>query len=418
MPPPRGWWDRARAIALTAFVVSLPLSISGAEIALGVLLALTVAGLAQGWMRWTRTPLDRPLLVFLSILVISTLSGGPTAAALDAYRGLWVMGAYVVTVGLVADAAEARRLGRVLVLTATAVAVYGIVQHFTGLDVYRTLAGREIEVKPYEHDPTRFVVIGFFPSYLTYAHSVLIPLGFAVAAAIGPAGLSIHRGASAGCALLMGTALVLSTARGAWIAAGAMALAATLTAGRRAGAGVLVGAGLVGALLVLSVPGLRSEARSLVDRTANARRLAIYQANLDLLVDHPVLGVGFGNYERRAREYYDRHPLADRRSHAHNSFLQIAAEAGGVGLAAFCWILGRTSAMGRWLRLWALERRPELWAPAVGGWLGLVGFVVGGLTQHTFGDSECVMPLWFAVGVLAVLHLEATGASRNADSAR
>jgi O-antigen ligase len=416
LPSPR-WWDRARRIALTAFVVSLPLSISGAEIALGVLLALTVASLARGWIRWIRTPLDRPLLVFLSILVISTLWGGPTAAALDAYRGLWVMGAYVATAGLVTDAAEARRLGRVFVLTATAVAAYGIVQHFTGVDVYRTLAGREIEVKPYEHDPTRFAVIGFFPSYLTFAHSMLIPLGFAVAAAIGPA-VAARRGASAVCALLMGVALVLSTARGAWIAAGAMVLAAALVAGRRARVGMLVGAALVGALLVLSVPGLRSEARSLVDRKANARREAIYAANLDLLADHPVLGVGFGNYERRAPEYYARHPLADRRSHAHNSFLQIAAEAGGVGLAAFCWIFGRILAVGRRLRRWALEGRPELWAPAVGGWLGVVGFLVGGLTQHTFGDSECVMPLWFAVGVLAVLHREATGASRNAHSAR
>jgi O-antigen ligase len=67
----------------------------------------------------------------------------------------------------------------------------------------------------------------------------------------------------------------------------------------------------------------------------NAGRLGIYKANLDIVRDHPVFGLGFGRYQRAARPYYDRHPDADRRSHAHNNFLQIAAEAGLVGLAAF-----------------------------------------------------------------------------------
>ena len=400
------------------FVASLPLSISGAEIALGVLLALAAAALATGGTRWVGTPLDRPLLAFLAVLVVSTLAGGPTRGALEAYRNLWVVGVYGVGVVLMDDAAHANRLVRLLVLTAAAVAAYGIVQHFTGIDLYRTLAGREIQIKPYEYDATRFAVIGFFPSYLTFAHSMLIPLGFAVAAAIRPQPGLLGRTLAAASALLMAVAVVLSTARGAWLAAGALLLAAALRVRWRVWLAVLAVACGVAAVLVLAVPGLRKEGRSMMDRGANAGRLEIYAANLELVRDHPLLGVGFGNYRRAARAYYENHPRADRRSHAHNTFLQIAAEAGAAGLAAFCYLVGSILVGG-----WKLLRRaatgvPEVWAPAAGAWLGVVAFLVGGLTQHTFGDSECVMPFWFAAAVLTVLERQVNAGGRVAHPAR
>jgi len=394
------------------FVASLPLSISGAEIALGLLLALTGLALAYGDRRWVRTPFDRPVLVFLGVMVVSTLAGGPTAGTLDAYRGLWVMGTYAVTVVLVNDAEHAKRLVRLLMVTAAAVAAYGVVQHFTGVDLYRTLAGREIEIKPYEHDPSRFVVIGFFPSYLTFAHSMMIPLGFALGAAFGPGRAFPQRLPAAVGALLMGVAVVLSTARGAWLAAGTMLIAAGLLVRRRVWMALLAAACVVAGTLFLAVPGLRTEGRSMLDSVANAGRVEIYAANLELIRDHPLFGVGFGNYRRAARAYYDRHPGADRRSHAHNTFLQVAAEAGAAGLAAFCYLFGSILVEG-----WRLVKRVatgprELWAPAAGAWLGVVAFLVGGLTQHTFGDSECVMPLWFAAAILVVLQRDvAAGAS-------
>jgi O-antigen ligase len=400
------------------FVASLPLSISGAEIALGVLLALTAVALASGEKRWARTPLNRPLLTFLAVLVVSTVVGGPTAGTLDAYRDLWVMGTYAVTVALVNDAAHAGRLVRLLVLIATAVAVYGIVQHFTGIDLYRTLAGREIEIKPYEHDATRFAVIGFFPSYLTFAHSMMIPLGFALGALFAPTPGLLPRTVGGVSALLIGVSLVLSTARGAWLAAAAMLVAVGLLVRWRVWLALVAVACAVAAALVLAVPGLRQEGRSIVNSVANAGRVQIYAANLELIRDHPLLGVGFGNYRHAARTYYDRHPGADRRSHAHNTFLQIAAEAGALGLAAFCYLCGSILVGGWRLLQRAARESQELWAPAAGAWLGVIAFLVGGLTQHTFGDSECVMPLWFATAILVVLERDVAAGASVARAAR
>ena len=386
--------------ALTALVLCLPLSISGAQIALGVALAALVVGEVRGAGRLRRLPLGRQLALVLLAFLLSTLGGGISWGAVDAYRELWIAGTFVAAAALVEDAEDGARLARLLVLCAAAVAVYGIVQHFTGIDAYRSLLGRRPKVRPYEHDPTRFAIVGFFPNYLTYAHSLVVPLGWALAGILAGGGWIVGRRLAALSGLLMGTALVLSTARGAWIAAGAMLIGAMLGSASRARLAIVAGGVVVTLVLFGLSPGLRSEARSVLDLRANAGRLAIYAANVDAIRDHPILGLGLGNYDRKMVEYYARHPTADRRSHAHNSFLQVTAESGLVGLAAFCALFGTVLLRG-WKVMGRLRTAgsPQ-WATAAGAWLGVVGFLTGGLTQHTFGDSECAMAMWLAVGVL------------------
>ena len=63
-------------------------------------------------------------------------------------------------------------------------------------------------------------------------------------------------------------------------------------------------------------------------------RLAHWQAGLKMLEDQPWLGVGIGNYGTAYSRYPQPHwyePLG----HAHNVFINFAAETGIVGLAAF-----------------------------------------------------------------------------------
>src|SRR5262249_43812172 len=129
-----------------------------------------------------------------------------------------------------------------------------------------------------------------------------------------------------------------------------------------------------------------------------AGRLAIYAANLDIVHDHPVFGLGFGRYQQAAGPYYDAHPSADRRSHAHNNFLQIAAEAGLVGLAAFTFLFATAARKG--VEAVRGARDPLQRATALGGCLALPGFLVGGLTQYSFGDSEVAIAMWAALAVL------------------
>jgi O-antigen ligase len=130
----------------------------------------------------------------------------------------------------------------------------------------------------------------------------------------------------------------------------------------------------------------------------NAGRVAIYAANLDIIHDHPVLGLGFGRYQDAAPRYYVAHPEADRRSHAHNNFLQIAAEAGLAGLAAFGFLYA--VALRRGFEAVAGAAGADLRAAASGPLAGTIGFLVGGLTQYTFGDAEVAIAMWTALALL------------------
>jgi O-antigen ligase len=125
----------------------------------------------------------------------------------------------------------------------------------------------------------------------------------------------------------------------------------------------------------------------------NAGRIAIYRANLDIVRDHPWLGLGFGRYAKAARPYYDAHPDADRRSHAHNNYLHIAAESGLIGLAAFVLLFARALVVGM------PRPGPDTWVQA-GAWASLVGFLIGGLTQYNFDDHEVAVAMWFALAIL------------------
>jgi O-antigen ligase len=380
-------------LALTAW--SIPLSTSGMQIGAASLFVLALVATWRGLPIVRRTPLDGVLALMLGVFALSTLASGRPLHA-PGWPRLWIVAAYFGVYWWLADARAAVRFARWLVLAGAVVAVYGIVQHYTGLDWYRELLGRRRFTRPRIEGAHAFAVVGFFRNYLTYAHVLLVPFAFALVSPV--------RRIRAVVVPLIAVALLFSTARGAWVAAIVM-LVGLLATGRRAGAGLAAIAAVVVLAWALS-PGFRAQViPALTQADTNAGRIAIYAANLDIVHDHPILGLGFGRYQRVAGPYYDRHPLADRRSHAHNNFLQIAAESGLVGLAAFTLLFVTALRFGAETVRAAGD--PEVRATALGACLAITGFLVGGLTQYTFGDNEVAMAMWVTLAVLMRLR-EAT----------
>ena len=356
------------------------------------LAALAGAAALQGWPVVRRTPLDGALITFFAVLALSTLLSGHPLEAVGWGR-VWVVAAYYVVFWWLRDAAHAARLARVLVLAGAVAATYGIVQHFTGIDWYRALLGRPTFVRARDVGMTGYAVVGFFRNYLTFAHTMVFPLAWAMAGALNGSVLGIV------AAPLLVVAMVFSTARGAWLAMLGVAVALVVLA-RGGRAAVTVAALAAAAAVVFAMtPDLRAEAAQMFTRgRVNAGRLGIYAANLDMIHDRPVFGLGFGRYQRAAVPYYAAHPTADRRSHAHNNFLQIAAEAGLAGLAAFGLLYGTVLLRGR--DAIRRARDQETWTAAAGAYAGVLGFLIGGLTQYTFGDAEVAIAMWVALAVL------------------
>jgi len=301
--------------------------------------------------------------------------------------------AYFAVVWWVRDVPHAIRLARLLVIAGAIAATYGIVQHFTGIDWYRGLLGRPTFVRARAAGAAGYAVAGFFRNYLTFAHAMIFPPAFAAALAL--AGRRLGLVAAPPIVL----AIVFSTARGAWLAMLAVAAVLALTLRGPRVVPTLLALTTGACLTVAITPALRAEAGQMFARGGiNAGRLGIYAANLDIVHERPVFGLGFGRYRQVAAPYYAAHPDADRRSHAHNNFLQLAAESGLAGLAAFALVYA--TAIRRGVETLAGAADSERRTVAAGALAGIAGFLVGGLTQYTFGDAEVAIAMWVALGLL------------------
>ncbi len=122
---------------------------------------------------------------------------------------------------------------------------------------------------------------------------------------------------------------------------------------------VRVGWVLMALLIGLSVfgqPVLSRFATSFsVTDTSSTERLALWREALPTIAEHPILGVGLGNYLSSARPLY----TPGTPFYAHNLYLDIALEMGLIGLAMF--LLLFLSAFMRLIRV----RRSDPWAPAI-----------------------------------------------------
>lgn len=103
--------------------------------------------------------------------------------------------------------------------------------------------------------------------------------------------------------------------------------------------------------------------------------------------------------------------------HVHNTPLQILVERGLIGLAAWLWI---------WVAFYAragaiLRRLPpghEAERGLVVGCLAAVtGFLVAGLAEYNFGDSEVVRVLWAIMALPFTVERTGAGTERRASSA-
>ncbi len=217
-----------------------------------------------------------------------------------------------------------------------------------------------------------------------------------------------------GCGALMLAALVMSWSRGAWLgfaaAVAVMAIAVVVRSGRAAILGTTF---VVLAVYVLLAGGLARvppaivqrftdfvpylgvlevEGREITDANfAVLERVAHWQSAWRMWTDRPWLGVGIGNYEPvYARYALPLWPLP--LGHAHNYYLNIAAETGVVGLAAYLLLWG-TALVGAW----RATRCASGWQWGVA--LGVLGVLVH-LSIHNFFDNLYVHGMYLHLAIM------------------
>lgn len=383
-----------RGVLLAAFVAGLGLSITLAESALTLLTALWLWGLRDPTTRAaTRWPLWRPVLAWITVSVLSALASGHPADSLAGAKGLLLVSALYVTANALRDAEAADRLLTGLSLVVALAGLVGLLQ--VGL----CPGGHGVGLTPrwLYHRCDR--AHGFFSIYMTLAGILTLVL-LATLPRILP-GPSFRARALAPWLISL-AALVATFTRGAWLglAAGVLAL---LPARRRAGilaigGLLLVVVALLTAPLVLQRPiPLLSELRHRLTTMADPEesgvreRAFMWKSGVAMWREHPWLGIGPGRVKHVYERYAQPEAVKKRTSHVHNTPLQVLVERGLLGLAAWLWIW--IAFFGHVIRL--LRRGAgAAWLLAAGSLAAIAGFLVAGLSEFNFGDSEVVMVAW------------------------
>ena len=283
------------------------------------------------------------------------------------------------------------------------------------------LAVREYAATYAAGDPT-WRVFGTLPNPNVLASFLLTALPIALGLCItAPKPFQVLAG---GAVLVQTAGLLLTGSRGGWLAAGvALACWLALSARQmdRAGWRRLAVLVLLCAVVVpaASVP-LRSRvagagAASQVD--SNRFRLLTWLGTIEAVRERPLLGAGAGTFE----VLYPPHAKAGFTRMAHNSYLQIAAELGTLGLALWLWMIGvvlwtglrgygtpqvaalRLSAAAGILGSAAHNVVDYGWyVPATAGLFWVCMALAGGMRQQTQEERRRTVPALSMVGLAAI----------------
>jgi O-antigen ligase len=130
------------------------------------------------------------------------------------------------------------------------------------------------------------------------------------------------------------------------------------------------------------------------------------QAGLQMFADHPILGVGIANYAVNYQEYASRIGLEYRTEgrQAHSLYLEIAAETGLLGIAAFTalfvsWLMGLQQARRK------LKILPDY--PHWSTWITSIQMSIAAyLTTSIFLHNDYIRYLWLLLALgIAMVHL-------------
>jgi putative inorganic carbon (HCO3(-)) transporter len=223
------------------------------------------------------------------------------------------------------------------------------------------------------------------------------------------------------CALLIISGILLTFSRGAAVALAGLFL--TMAALRYIRVRDLVVVGVTFALLIgivapqaiIRLDSLAGVGALLSSQEGDADGAIVGRATsnlaaLNAFLDHPIVGVGPGQYFRRFSQEYGndlglRHFDSQRR--AHNLYFETAADLGIIGFSAFMAVIGATL-----LPLWRLRRRlrarrPDLANIAASFFLSVLAYLYTGVFLHLSYERYFWMLLALAAVAAAVIRLDA-----------
>lgn len=133
---------------------------------------------------------------------------------------------------------------------------------------------------------------------------------------------------------------------------------------------------------------------------SNLGRIYVWEADKQMIIDHPVTGVGPGLWQKTYREHYKLKKETQNLGHSHNNLLQIASESGILGLIGF---LGFSIfVICKSLKNYIKTRNSYDLSILVGfiSYLFLFGSI-----DYTWGNSSGIRIFWIVMGIMIQLKI-------------
>jgi O-antigen ligase len=126
---------------------------------------------------------------------------------------------------------------------------------------------------------------------------------------------------------------------------------------------------------------------------SNTKRIIMWQYGWETFLNHPFLGVGLATLPTTILPDEPIPPVGTY-GHVHSNYIQIMAENGVVGLAAFCLLYGTIL-----LIAWKKMRVPKTRRWATVAFLCTCSFLIHGLFDYTFTIATIMYTYWFIIGL-------------------
>lgn len=383
------------SILLEAFFIGI--SNVGALIGLGVGTVLTLFRLWKDpGFHLKKSPFHGCVLLYLVLCGASILVSPDKMYSLSIWYVLvWI---YFLTFELivqnVSSAREVRTIFYALGAAAVIVVAYGFVQYIFGID---TSQMKWVDGEAFPELRKRVFSTWENPNILAAYLDIVICILMGLFSGFDDKKTRVMLGVGMLCAM---ACLAMTYARGACLTIAVIMAVYGAFRDRRILIGVMVA---VAAILALdSVLLERMKTMFTVVDTSSEMRIAMWESTVQMIMDHPLLGIGGGAYFL-VYPIYDTYIVDGSVTlvHAHNVYLNYIAEIGIVG--GMCFLVFFLGSMISALTLKKLLPDTFCKGIALGLGLALVSVALNGLTDDVLFNIPSSMLLWMMCGLIAVL---------------
>jgi len=390
-------------VFLILFVFWSPISVTGAQTAVSfALLFWVLRMLTMRKVNLVKSPLNIPIAAFLVAVAIGVIMAVDFRYSLKRYMSLGWISIFFLTMNNIKDVNQFKRLIRILILITTIAGAYGIFQHLTRIDFFGNV----------KHLNLAFArSTGFFDGPATFGNYILLVLPVVI-------GLSYYSKTRREkswlrlSSLVILTAIIFSYGRAVWMGLIVGLIFMGILRSKRLLLSIIAGI-MICSIFILAFPS--SEFAQRVATTVKSKnpvgdRIEFWEGSLRILRDYPITGVGWEGF----RKVYPRYrPSEEEKSvcNAHNNFVDVTVDSGLLGLGIFIWLLLTSYKVGFQI----FKQLDDGYFKGISwGFLGsLTAFLIAGLSQYNFGDSEVVMLFYFLLGMVMVIPRIAKGSTQS-----